>query len=169
MRFALLRYFNACGADPDGEIGEWHAPETHLVPCALQAAAGTIERLEIYGNDYDTPDGTCVRDYVHVADLAAGHVAAVRRLLDAGDSVVANLGTGRGASIRQVVSAIERVCGRKVALRYSPRRAGDPPALVADATHAARTLGFSPRFSDLDTIVRTAAPFFGLTAHAAQL
>ena len=163
MRYAALRYFNASGADPDGELGEWHDPETHLIPRALMAAAGRIERLEVYGDDYPTPDGTCVRDYIHVSDLAHAHVLAVRRLLGSSGDLRLNLGAGRGASVREVIDAIERVTGRKVPFAVKPRRPGDPPALFANISLARRTLDFAPELSDLDTIIRTAAPVFGLS------
>jgi UDP-arabinose 4-epimerase len=163
MEYAALRFFNACGADPDGELGEWHDPETHLIPRALLAAAGRIGRLEVYGDDYPTPDGSCVRDYIHVSDLASAHALALRRLLDGSDSMRLNLGAGRGSSIMEVISAIERVTGRRVPHVMKPRRCGDPPSLFAETALARRTLGFVPELSDLDTIVRTAAPSFGLS------
>jgi UDP-arabinose 4-epimerase len=162
MRYAALRYFNASGADPEGELGEWHNPETHLIPRALMASAGRIERLEVYGDDYATPDGTCVRDYIHVSDLARAHVLALRRLLDGSGDLRVNLGAGRGSSVMDVIDTIARVTGRKVPFVVKPRRPGDPPALFADISLARRTLGFAPELSDLDTIVRTAAPAFGL-------
>jgi UDP-arabinose 4-epimerase len=163
MRHAALRYFNASGADPDGELGEWHDPETHLIPRALMATAGGIERLDVYGDDYPTPDGTCVRDYIHVSDLARAHVLALRQLLGGSGDLRVNLGAGRGSSVKDVIGAIERVTGRKVPFAVKPRRPGDPPALFADISLARRTLGFAPEHSDLDTIVRTAAPVFGLS------
>lgn len=159
LRWAALRYFNACGADPDGEIGERHDPETHLIPRALMAAAGKLECLELFGEDYDTPDGTCVRDYVHVTDLARAHVLALAHLLDGGRSLVLNLGTGRGTSVREIIAAVERVSGRRVPVRVSPRRAGDPPRLWADPSEAWRVLGFKTRFNDLDEIMETAWRF----------
>lgn len=166
LNFVSLRYFNACGADPEGDLGEWHDPETHLIPRALLAAAGKIPHLEVFGDDYDTPDRTCVRDYIHVADLARAHVLAYRHLAKGGANVALNLGTGRGFSIKEVLRAISEVTGRDVPVVYRRRRCGDPPALYADATLAHQTLGFLPRYSDLETIVRTAAPFFGLEARA---
>ena len=166
IRYVALRYFNACGADPDGELGEWHDPETHLIPRALLAAAGKLSHLPIYGDDYDTPDGTCVRDYVHVTDLAQAHVLAFDHLMAGGQSLAVNLGTGSGASVREVMNAVGRITGRPVPIELHPRRVGDPPALYADSELARKVLGFSPRYSDLDTIVRTAAPFFGLEAVA---
>lgn len=156
---AILRYFNAAGADPQGEIGEEHDPETHLVPNALKAAAGIGAGLKVFGADYPTPDGTCVRDYVHVTDLAAGHVAALERLLTRPGGLTANLGTGRGASVLEVIAACERATGRSVPHLMAPRRAGDVPFLVADPTKAERELNFKPRHSDIDTIVSTAWAF----------
>jgi UDP-arabinose 4-epimerase len=162
LRYVALRYFNACGADPEGEIGEWHDPETHLIPRALMATAGAIPFLEVFGDDYDTADGTCIRDYIHVSDLAEAHIRAFRHLEAGGTSLAVNVGTGRGSSILEILDAIRRVTGRKVPIRMHPRRAGDPPALYANPALARSTLGFSAEHSDLDTIVRTAAPFFGL-------
>lgn len=162
MRYAALRYFNACGADLDGELGERHDPETHLIPRAMLAAAGKADCLEVFGDDYDTPDGTCIRDYIHVADLARAHVLAVEHLLAGGGNLVLNLGTGQGTSIREIVEAIGRLTGRPVPVEIKPRRAGDPPVLYADPAEAAARLGFRTLHSDLETIIRTAAPFFGL-------
>ena len=156
LRYAALRYFNAAGADPDDEIGENHDPETHLIPLVLRAALGRGETLRIFGTDYPTRDGTAIRDYIHVTDLADAHVRALRRLAQGGDSIELNLGTGSGHSVREVVAAVERVTGRPAPYREAPRRSGDPPELVADATLACQRLGWSPRYSDLDTIVRTA-------------
>lgn len=162
LTYAALRYFNASGADPERELGEWHDPETHLIPRALLATGGSIETLDVYGDDYDTPDGTCVRDYIHVMDLARAHVLAVEYLLAGGDNLAVNLGTGRGTSIKEIVNAIERVCGRPVPVAMRTRRPGDPPALYAASDLAAEKLGFRALHSDIDTIIRTAAPFFGL-------
>ncbi|AWI60426.1 UDP-glucose 4-epimerase GalE [Sinorhizobium fredii] len=164
LSYVALRYFNACGADPDGDLGEWHDPETHLIPRALMAAAGRIGQLDVFGDDYDTADGTCVRDYIHVADLAQAHVLAYRHLAEGGKNLALNLGSGRGFSVREVLSAIGAVTGRDVPVAIRPRRAGDPPILYADAKLAREVLGFTPQYSDLETIVRTAAPFFGLEA-----
>lgn len=166
IRFAALRYFNACGADPEGELGEWHNPETHLIPRALMAAAGEIPHLDVFGNDYDTADGTCIRDYIHVSDLADGHLRALQFLLDGGDSEAFNLGTGKGTSIREILVAIKTTTGRSVPTVISPRRAGDPPSLYADPAKAHRILGFKAIHSDIETIIRTAAPFFNLEAAA---
>jgi UDP-arabinose 4-epimerase len=162
LRYAVLRYFNACGLDPEGELIEDHAPETHLVPRALLAAAGRVPHLDVFGDDHPTPDGTCIRDYIHVSDLAEAHVAALHATARDGADLVANLGTGQGYSVREVLAAVERVTGRPVPVRAAPPRAGDPPVLYADASRAGRELGFAPRHSDLDTIVRTAwHPFRG--------
>ncbi len=132
LRHVALRYFNAAGADPEGELSERHDPETHLVPLALRAATGRHPALSIMGTDYETPDGTCIRDYIHVADLAEAHVLALQYLQRGGASVALNLGTGHGTSVRQVVEAIARITGHRPAVVEAPRRAGDPPALVAD-------------------------------------
>lgn len=166
MHYVALRYFNACGADIDGELGEAHDPETHLIPRALLAAAGCIDFLEVYGDDYETPDGTCIRDYIHVADLARAHVLAVEYLIHGGGNLAANLGSGRGTSVRQILDAIGCMTGRHVPVELRARRAGDPPALYADPALAAEKLGFCALYSDLDTIIRTAAPFFGLEVRA---
>lgn len=155
LHFAALRYFNAAGADESGEIGELHSPETHLIPSALEAVSGLRPELQVYGNDYPTPDGTCVRDYIHVNDLAEAHVAALEYLAEGGPSVALNLGTGQGHSIREVINTVERVTGQKVPQRVSPRRPGDPPTLVADATRAQRVLRWKPSRS-LEHIVETA-------------
>ena len=156
LDWTALRYFNACGADPDIETGELHDPEPHLIPRALMAATGSIPSLDVFGDDWPTPDGTCVRDYIHVADLADAHVAALRRLESGGKPGAFNLGTGVGLSVRQIVDAVARVTGRKVPTRLGPRRPGDPAALVADPSRARAELGFAPRHSDIDTIVSTA-------------
>jgi UDP-arabinose 4-epimerase len=156
LRSVSLRYFNCAGADPDGEIGEEHDPEPHLIPRALLAAAGALDRLEIYGTDYPTPDGTAVRDYIHVSDLANAHVAALDHLRQGGETVALNLGIGRGFSVREVVAAAERISGRRVPTLARPRRPGDPPVLVAEAGRARARLGWQPRFSDLDEIIATA-------------
>jgi UDP-arabinose 4-epimerase len=167
LRFAALRYFNAAGADPEGELGEWHDPETHLIPRALLAADGRVPQLEVFGGDYPTPDGTCVRDYVHVTDLAHAHVLAMRHLLGGGQNLHLNLGAGIGSSIREVLRTVEQVVGRKVPHVMSPRRAGDPASLTADISKARTVLGFQPRHSDLTTIIRTAASVLLREAHNA--
>ena len=156
LRWAALRYFNACGADPDGDLGECHEPETHLIPVALEAAAGVREALHLFGTDYPTPDGTCVRDYVHVSDLAEAHVLAVDALIGGRQIGARNLGTGRGQSNREVIAAVEQVTGRPVPVREAPRRPGDPPTLVADATRFAEEFAWRPRHSELETIVTSA-------------
>jgi UDP-glucose-4-epimerase GalE len=156
MRWAALRYFNAAGADRDGEIGEDHEPETHLVPLVVQAALGRRPAIEVFGTDYPTPDGTAIRDYIHVDDLAAAHLQALDGLRAGADSIALNLGTGRGYSVREVIAAAEQVCGRPVPARDAPRRPGDPPVLVADASLAQRTLGWHAEYSDLDMIIQSA-------------
>ncbi|MEK1888410.1 MAG: UDP-glucose 4-epimerase GalE [Phyllobacterium sp.] len=166
MKYVALRYFNACGADPDGELGEWHDPETHLIPRALLAAGGAISHLAVFGDDYDTQDGTCIRDYIHVTDLARAHVLALEHLVNGGDNLCVNLGTGYGSSIGEILAAIGRITKREVPVEMHPRRAGDPPALYADPSFASKALGFATEYSDIDTIVRTAAPFFGLEQRA---
>ena len=156
LRAVALRYFNAAGCHPDGTLGEHHDPEEHLIPRAIDAALQRTGELTIHGEDYDTPDGTCIRDYIHVQDLARAHVLALEAM-DAGEPFAAyNLGTGTGASVREVVKTVERVSGRKVPARVGPRRPGDPPRLVASAERAARALGFRPLHSKLDDIVATA-------------
>ncbi|WP_436640576.1 UDP-glucose 4-epimerase GalE [Microbaculum sp. FT89] len=162
LRYVALRYFNAAGADPDGELSERHDPETHLIPRALMAASGRIPHLSVFGDDYDTDDGTCVRDYIHVTDLARAHAMATDYLAKSGASTAVNLGTGHGVSILEILRAIQRITGREVPTVMEPRRPGDPPVLVADPRLARDTLGFSADLSDIDTIVRTAAPTFGL-------
>jgi len=156
LRWAALRYFNACGADPDGDLGECHDPEIHLIPSSLEAVAGLRESLRLFGTDYPTPDGTCIRDYVHVTDLADAHVRAVEVLVGGRSVGPRNLGTGRGSSNREVLAAVERVTGRPVPVTEAPRRPGDPPALVADARRFRQELGWEPRHSELDTVVETA-------------
>ncbi|HSD41740.1 MAG TPA: UDP-glucose 4-epimerase GalE [Burkholderiales bacterium] len=156
LRSVSLRYFNAAGCDPDGEVGEDHDPETHLIPRVLMAADGALPHVEIFGTDYSTPDGTCLRDYVHVADLAEGHVQALGYLERGGATTAINLGTGRAFSVREVIAAAERVTGRRVPVREAARRAGDPPVLVADAARARAVLGFAPRFTEIEPIVETA-------------
>jgi UDP-glucose 4-epimerase/UDP-arabinose 4-epimerase len=151
-----LRYFNAAGADPSGLIGEAHEPETHLIPLAIAAALGDGPPLTVFGQDFDTPDGTCLRDYIHVNDLAAAHVAALDADLPRGAFEAVNVGTGRGSSVAEVVRAVGRATGRPVTHSLGPRRTGDPPSLVADPAKARRLLGWSPRCSTLDQIVADA-------------
>jgi UDP-arabinose 4-epimerase len=152
LNFITLRYFNAAGADPGGDIGECHMPETHAIPLLLDAAAGG-RQFTIFGDDYPTPDGTCVRDYVHVTDLADAHVRALRALLDGADNSALNLGTGRGWSVRELIAAVREVTGRDVAVQSGPRRPGDPPALVADPARAREMLGWRPDYCELATQV----------------
>lgn len=156
LRWCALRYFNAVGADPSGLIGEDHDPETHLLPLAIQAALGQRPALDVFGTDYPTADGTAVRDFIHVNDLADAHGRALAHLLDGGAAQALNLGTGRGHSVAEVVRAVERATGTTVALRHGPRRPGDPPILVADASRAKQLLGWVPVDSSLDAIVGTA-------------
>jgi UDP-arabinose 4-epimerase len=156
LRFARLRYFNAAGADLEGEIGEAHEPETHAIPLALLTALGRRPHFDVFGVDYPTPDGSAVRDYIHVADLAAAHVLALRRLLDGGASMTLNLGTGEGHSVLALVAAVERVTGKTLSVRRTARRAGDPSRLVADASAAMSELGWRPGMPELETIVATA-------------
>jgi UDP-glucose 4-epimerase len=151
-----LRYFNAAGADPDGEIGEDHDPETHLIPLVIGAALGTRPPVRIFGTDYDTPDGTAIRDYVHVMDLADAHLRALQRLDEGAASQALNLGTGQGHSVRKVLTTVARIAGKDVPAVESPRRAGDPPALVADPSRARNVLGWTCRYPALEVIVRDA-------------
>lgn len=154
-RFMALRYFNAAGASPDGEIGEGHEPETHLIPRACMASLGQIPPLEIFGNDYPTADGTAVRDYIHVMDLAAAHVLAVTKLLAGAGSASYNLGNGVGTSIGQIIAAFQNL-GHPVPHRFKPRRVGDPSQLVADSTAAKCELGWQPRYTEIETIIESA-------------
>ena len=162
LRYAALRYFNAAGADPEGELRERHDPETHVIPLALMAAAGRRPEFFVNGTDYDTPDGTCLRDFVHVHDLARAHVAALARLESGALSFAVNLGSGTGHSVNEVITAVEKLSGRKLPVRRGPRRPGDPPALVADPAAARSLLGWRADRSALGTIVRDAAPGFGV-------
>ena len=156
LAWMALRYFNAAGADPDGEIGEVHEPETHAIPLALRAALGRGPAFSVLGRDLDTPDGTAIRDYIHVTDLADAHVRAAEHLAGGGESGALNLGTGRGTSVAELVEAVSRVSGRPVPTLEAPRRAGDPPILYAEAGRAAQLLGWRPTLSSLDRIIETA-------------
>ncbi len=156
LSFAVFRYFNAAGAAEDGSIGEDHAPETHLIPLAIDVATGRRPHLQLFGTDYPTPDGTCLRDYVHVDDLSRAHIAACTRLDAPGTQLFYNLGTGRPTSNREVIAAVEEITGRPVRVVESPRRAGDPPALFADSAKARRELGWTVKFPDIRSIVATA-------------
>jgi UDP-glucose 4-epimerase len=156
LRSVRLRYFNAAGAAEGGQIGEAHDPETHLIPRAILAAMGALPELKVFGTDYDTPDGTCLRDYVHVDDLAEAHLLAVRWLRDGGASRTFNLGNGEGCSVRQVIGAVSRATGLSVPHGEAPRRAGDPARLIASSEAIQREFGWRPRYAELDAIVRTA-------------
>lgn len=155
LQWAALRYFNASGADPDGELGEEHDPEPHLIPRAILNILGKAN-LQVFGTDYPTPDGTAVRDYVHVKDLASAHLKAVQHLVDGGESLAMNLGTGKGISVKEVIQAIETCSGRKTSAVLAARREGDPPELVADPRLARKVLNWECSYSDLETIVSTA-------------
>ncbi len=158
FRSIRLRYFNACGSEPEAGLGECHEPETHLIPLLLRAVL-TGQPVTLFGDDYPTPDGTCIRDYIHVSDLAEAHVGAVEHLLKGGASDVFNVGSGRGQSVKEVVSAVERVTGKPVPRVVGPRREGDPPSLVADSTKLQTALGWKPVRADLDRIVSDAWDF----------
>jgi len=160
-----LRYFNAAGADPSGVIGEAHDPETHLIPLAMAAGLGDGKPLTVFGDDFDTPDGTCLRDYIHVNDLAAAHVAALEVELADGRFEAVNVGTGKGASVRDVVDSVARALGRPVPHSIGGRREGDPPSLVADPSRAMELLGWTPEYSDLDQIIRDALKWEGQPAY----
>lgn len=155
FRSAVMRYFNAAGADPEGRIGEWHEPETHAIPLAIQVALGQRSHFTIFGDDYDTRDGTAVRDYVHVLDLADAHVSALRRLLAGGSSESYNLGTGTGTTVRELVDGVGRAAGKPLPVQMAPRRDGDAPVLVGDNTKAREQLGWKPS-RDLDTTLSSA-------------
>ena len=156
LGYVALRYFNASGADPDGELGEVHEPETHLIPLVIEAALGRRKAVGIFGTDYPTPDGTAIRDYIHVADLADAHVRALDYLAKGGVSTALNLGTGRGHSVREVIETVSLVAGRPVPTVEEPRRAGDPPELVAEPSRARDVLGWIPKYAELQTIVEHA-------------
>ena len=155
LDFISLRYFNAAGADPDGELGEDHQKETHLIPLAFKALLGK-NRLSIYGTDYDTPDGTCIRDYIHVMDLAQAHFLALERLLQGGESATYNLGNGNGYSVREVIAMAEKVSAKKMPLIEAPRRAGDPAQLVASSEKIKKELGWTPKYPKLESIIQSA-------------
>jgi len=155
FRSCILRYFNAAGADPEGRIGEWHSPETHAIPIAMDAAMGRRPYFQVLGTDYDTRDGSCVRDFVHVLDLADAHTRAIEHLLNNGTSQALNLGTGHGTTVKELLETVRTVVGKSFDVRYGPRREGDSPALVADNALARRTIGWSPRH-DLRSIIDTA-------------
>lgn len=156
LRYVSLRYFNACGAHPEGIIGEAHNPETHLIPLILQVSNGQRDYISIFGNDYDTEDGTCVRDYIHVNDLAQAHILAMKYLLKGGKSNIFNLGNGVGFSVKEVVETARKVTGHPIPAKEEERRAGDPSTLIASSTKAKEILGWKPQFDDLETIISTA-------------
>lgn len=156
LRAISLRYFNAAGADPDTQIGEDHDPETHLIPLVLDAAAGRRENIAVFGDDYDTPDGTCIRDYIHVTDLASAHVLALQALEAGGISNAYNLGNGTGFSVKQVIDVARQITGQEIPVEITRRRAGDPSRLIGDASQMRKELGWLPHFADLETIIQTA-------------
>lgn len=156
LRFVSLRYFNACGAHPNGKIGEAHNPETHLIPLILQVPNGKREFISIFGNDYDTKDGTCVRDYIHVNDLAQAHILAMEYLRKGNESNIFNLGNGVGFTVKEVVETARKVTGHPIPAKEEPRRAGDPSTLIASSEKAKKILGWKPKFDDLETIITTA-------------
>jgi UDP-glucose 4-epimerase len=156
LKSVCLRYFNASGSSADGRIGEDHDPETHLIPRVLMALVGDIDHIEVFGTDYDTPDGTCIRDYIHVEDLADAHGLAVDRLLKGGDSLQCNLGTGIGVSVKEIIDAAQELAGKAVPVQYGPRRAGDPPKLVADPSLALQELGWKAQHRDIREMLKPA-------------
>lgn len=176
LKSVCLRYFNAAGADPEGELGERHVPETHLIPLILQAASGRRDSIKVFGRDYATPDGTCIRDYIHVMDLCDAHLLAVEKLVSEGKSARYNLGNGQGFSVKEVIDSARRVTGCRIHVIDDARRDGDPAVLVADSTLAKRELGWQPRYADLDTIVAhawqwecKAGEWHGETTHAVSV
>ncbi|MEN6554524.1 MAG: UDP-glucose 4-epimerase GalE [Methanobacterium sp.] len=156
LKYASLRYFNAAGADPEGEVGELHNPETHLIPLILDVAAGRREDIKIFGTDYDTPDGTCIRDYIHVTDLAEAHILALEYLQNGGKSDFFNLGNGNGFSVKEVIETAEKVTGKDIKAVEAERRAGDPPILVGSSDKAKEKLNWKPKYDELSTIIETA-------------
>jgi len=156
LRSVCLRYFNAAGADSEGRLGEDHNPETHLIPLVLQTALGQRKEIHIFGDDYDTPDGTCIRDYIHVEDLAQAHLSAMVRLLDGAPGDKFNLGNGEGYSVKAVIDTARRITGKPISARIDPRRPGDPPALIGSSEKAMRDLEWKPAYPDLETIIETA-------------
>jgi UDP-glucose 4-epimerase len=156
LKYMSLRYFNAAGADPDAEVGEDHDPETHLIPIVLDVAAGKRKAIKIFGTDYGTPDGTCIRDYIHVTDLAQAHILALQRLTGGADSSVYNLGNSQGFSVLEVIERARKITGENIAVENSDRRPGDPPVLIASNEKAVKELGWKPQYADLDDIIGTA-------------
>ncbi|MEN8217790.1 MAG: UDP-glucose 4-epimerase GalE [Pseudomonadota bacterium] len=153
LKSVCLRYFNAAGADPDGQLGERHVPETHLIPLVLQAASGRREAITVYGQDYDSPDGTCIRDYIHINDLCQAHLLALEQLLSGAESAAYNLGNGAGFSVKQVIDVAKEVTGKAIPVQMGDRRAGDAARLVADSKRAQTVLGWLPQYADLATII----------------
>jgi UDP-glucose 4-epimerase len=156
LKYAALRYFNASGADPDNEIGEWHDPETHLIPLILDAAIGIGKNVKVFGKNYDTEDGTCIRDYIHVTDLADAHIRTLEYLQGGGEPSVFNLGNGSGYSVSEVINAAEAVTKKKIEVEDAPRREGDPPVLIGNAKKAIEVLGWKTKYASIDDIVKTA-------------
>ncbi len=156
LKYTSLRYFNAAGADPDGEIGEDHDPETHLIPLVLDVAAARRPSIKVFGSDYQTPDGTCIRDYIHVTDLAEAHILALQRLMDGAESSCYNLGTGSGFSVLDVIDRARQITGKNIRAENTDRRPGDPPVLIASNEKAINELGWKPQYADLDDIIGTA-------------
>ncbi len=156
MKYVSLRYFNACGAHISGKIGEAHNPESHLIPIILQTANGTRDHISVFGTDYDTPDGTCIRDYIHVTDLAQAHILAVEYLISGGESDIFNLGNGVGFSVKEVIETARKVTGKEIKVIEENRRAGDPAVLIASSEKAKKVLGWNPQYNELSTIIETA-------------
>ena len=156
LKYASLRYFNAAGADPDGDVGELHDPETHLIPLILDVAVGKREDIKIFGTDYDTPDGTCIRDYIHVTDLAEAHILALEYLQNGGKSDFFNLGNGNGFSVKEVIETARKVTGKNIKAAEADRRPGDPPILVGSSDKAKKTLNWNPKYDKLSKIIETA-------------
>jgi UDP-glucose 4-epimerase len=168
FRYVSLRYFNAAGADPEGELGETHEPETHLIPLVLATLTGQYPAIQIHGTDYPTPDGTCIRDYIHVWDLAQAHLRALHHLQQGGRSVCLNLGNGNGYSVREVIATAERVTGQRVPVTEGPRRAGDPPVLVGSGASAHALLGWKPQYDSLEPILASAWAWHQRTGHGSR-
>jgi UDP-glucose 4-epimerase len=156
IRSVVFRYFNAAGADPNGSLGEDHSPETHLIPLVLQVANGQEDQVAIFGTDYDTPDGTCIRDYIHVSDLATAHVLGLKYLLEHQESHSFNLGNGNGFSVKEVINTAQKITNKKISIIERDRRLGDPPILIGSSTKASQILGWKPQYADLETIIEHA-------------
>ncbi|GAF88394.1 unnamed protein product, partial [marine sediment metagenome] len=156
LKYMSLRYFNAAGADPDAEVGEDHDPETHLIPLVLDVAANKSPGIKVFGTDYETPDGTCIRDYIHVTDLAQAHILALEQLIGGADSTVYNLGNSQGFSVLEVIERARKITGKNITVENSDRRPGDPPVLIASNEKAVKELAWKPQYADLDDIIGTA-------------